>query len=169
VTGRREDVSDTLEEQHLAPMKGNPMADFRYGPVELYLVGFEGERPDSSVLDALAELLGTGHINLLDLLLVSKSDEGDLTVIEIEDTSEFGLGDIVLGEIGIAGEEDIEELAELVPPGSSAMLVAFELAYQRVLASRLAASGAVVLSAERIPAPIVNAIVDAVENEGEVA
>ncbi|WP_396667217.1 DUF6325 family protein [Microbacterium sp. R86528] len=143
------------------------MTEFRYGPVELYLVGFEGERPDPGVMEALIELVSTDKVNLLDLMLISKSDDGDVTIIEIEDGDDFGLGEIALGAAGITGEEDVAELAELVPPGANAMLVAFELAFQRELAFKVAASGGVVLSAERIPAPIVNAIADAVEDEGE--
>ena len=46
-------------------------------------------------------------------------------------------------------------------------MVAFELLYLRALSERLAASGGVVLSAERIPAPVVNAVFDLVEAEGE--
>ncbi|MGZ0712363.1 DUF6325 family protein (plasmid) [Coraliomargarita sp. W4R53] len=143
------------------------MTEFRYGPVELYLVGFEGERPDPGVMEALIAQVSTGYVNLLDFMLISKSEAGDVTIIEVADDEDFGLGDIALGAAGITGEEDVEDLAELVPPGSSAILVAFELAYQRELASKVAASGGVVLSSERIPAPIVNAIVDAVEDEGE--
>jgi hypothetical protein len=146
------------------------MVEFRYGPVELYLIGFEGERPDPSVMEALVEQVDSGHLRLLDFLLISKSESGEITVIEVEeDSADYGLGDIVLDEIGIAGEEDVEELAELIPAGTSAALIAIELSYQRKLASKLAASGGVVLSTERIPAPIVNAIVDAVESEGETA
>ncbi|MDN3496757.1 DUF6325 family protein [Planococcus sp. APC 4015] len=132
------------------------MADFRYGPVELYLVGFEGEAPDTGVIDALGDLVDAGTVRVLDFLIVSKSEDGDITIAEVED-DDFALD---LHEVGIAGEEDIEELAELVPPGGSAAVVALELVYARALAEKLAASGGVVLSAERIPAPIVNAIVD---------
>jgi hypothetical protein len=132
------------------------MAEFRYGPVELYLVGFEGESPDAGVLSALADLVEGGTLRVLDLVLVSKTEEGDVTIAEFED-EELALE---LHEVGIAAEEDIFELAELVPPGASAILVALELLYARTLAERVAAAGAIVLSAERIPAPIVNAVMD---------
>lgn len=139
------------------------MADFRYGPVELYLVGFEGEAPDPGVISALSDLVEAGTVRVLDFLIVSKSDEGDVTIAEIED-EEFALD---LHEVGIAGDEDIEELAELVPAGGSAALVALELVYARALAEKVAASGAVLLSAERIPAPVVNAIIDLAEEPDE--
>lgn len=139
------------------------MAEFRYGPVELYLVGFEGERPDAGTVAALAELLEGGLIRLLDLVVISKDADGDVTVTEIED-DDFPLD---LHEIGIVGDEDVAELAELVPPGGSAVLAALELAYARRLAESIVASGAVVLSMERIPAPIVNAVIDLVDDTEE--
>ena len=108
------------------------MPAFRYGPVELYLVGVEGERPDAGTMAALSDLLESGLMRLLDLVLISKSDDGDITVTEVE-ADEFALE---LHEVGIAGEEDIAELAELVPPGGSALLVALELSYARELAER---------------------------------
>lgn len=137
------------------------MAEFRYGPVELYLVGFDGDRPDPSTIAALTDLLDDGLVRLLDFVLISKADDGEVTVTEVEDrTDEYGFGGVELAELGITAEEDILELAEAVPEGSSAMIVALEMVYARRLAESIAASGAVVLSAERIPAPVVNAIMD---------
>lgn len=140
------------------------MSEFQYGPVELHLVGFEGERPDPGVVEALADLLESGLLRLLDVVLISRSEDGDVTVTEIDDATD-GFGDLVIGAVGLAGEEDIADFAEHVPPGASAALFVLELVYARTLASRLDASGAVLLRSERIPAPIVNAIVDAVEGE----
>jgi len=140
------------------------MADFRYGPVELFLVAFEGERPSRGVIGALTELIETGVLRLLDFVIVSKSESGEVSVIEIEEEIEdYGFGAIELVASGIAGGEDIDEFAELIPPGDSAALVVLELLYARHLASKLAASGGFVLRSERIPAPIVNAVVDAAE------
>lgn len=140
------------------------MAHFIYGPVELYLVGFEGERPDPGVVSAMVELLESGLVRLLDFVIVSKSADGEVTVTEIEDAAEqLGFGDVEIVEIGLSGSEDIEELAADIPPGTSAALVAFELAYARNLAEKLAASGGVVLRTERIPAPVVNEILDIAE------
>jgi uncharacterized membrane protein len=140
------------------------MVDFRYGPVEIYLIGHQGERPDPGVIEALTELLEGGLIRLLDIVLIAKDANGETTITEIEDrTEEYGFGEVELAAVGITADQDITELAELVPPGGSAALVAIELLYARRLANKLAASGAVLLSAERIPAPVVNAILDAVE------
>ncbi len=143
------------------------MAEFRYGPVELFLLGLEDERPDPAFIASLVELVESGIVRILDFVLVSKSESGEVSIVEIEeDSADYGALDLVLS--GITGDEDIEALGDLVPAGGSAAVVALELLYARKLAESLAASGGVVLSAERIPAPIVNALVDAVEaSEGE--
>ena len=143
------------------------MAEFRYGPVELFLLGLEGERPDPAFVSSLVELVESGIVRILDFVLVSKSESGEVSIVEIEeDSQDFGALELVLS--GITGDEDIAALGELVPAGGSAAVVALELVYARKLAESLAASGGVVLSSERIPAPVVNALVDTIEeSEGE--
>lgn len=145
------------------------MVDFRYGPVELYLVGFESGRPDASAVAALMELIDSGIVRLLDFVLVTKDQDGAVTLTEIDEVDDgFGFGDLELDVNGLTGEEDVQELAALVEPGSSAAVVALELVFAKNLATRLAASGGVVLATERIPAPVVNALVDAADEiEGE--
>lgn len=142
------------------------MAAFEYGPVELHLIGFEGDRPDPQVIAAIADLIEEGTVRLLDFIIVSKAEDGSITAIEIEDdTDRYGFGDIELAELGIAGDEDIEELAELIPPGASAAIIAYEMIWAKRLAEKFAASGSVMLRSERIPAPIVNALVEAAQEE----
>ncbi|QLQ11030.1 MAG: hypothetical protein HZY75_12510 [Nocardioidaceae bacterium] len=142
------------------------MAQFTFGPVEFYLVGLEGDRPSSGVLDALGELIEAGTVRLLDFVVISKSEDGEVTAVEIEDQAEeYGLGGVELGAIGLAGEEDIAEFASLVPAGRAAALVVLELAWAKRLAEKLAGSGGEVLAVERIPAPVVNGLVDSLIEE----
>jgi hypothetical protein len=143
------------------------MAEFEYGPVDLYLVGFEGERPDRGTLEALAELVEGGEVRLLDFLLVSRSEDDEITIVEYEDFGDEIEIDLEVHEAGLVGDEDVDELAALIEPGSSAALVAIELVWAKRLASRFAASGAVLIQAERIPAPAVNAVL--AEAEGAEA
>ncbi|GAA3141181.1 hypothetical protein GCM10020255_017810 [Rhodococcus baikonurensis] len=68
----------------------------------------------------------------------------------------------------VCSGDDITELAAAIPAGASALLVALELVYQRELAARTAESGAVLLGYERIPAPVVNALMDTIIPKLEV-
>lgn len=141
------------------------MTTFRYGPVELHLLSFPGETPSTEVLESLGELLDTGLVRLLDFLLVSKAEDGSVEVVEVEGEDTPGLHGAIPVAAGIVGEEDLADLLEAVAPGTSAAVVAIELSYQRELAEKLTAAGVELLRTERIPAPVVNAILDLVEQE----
>ena len=53
------------------------MAEFEYGPVELYLVGFEGDRPTTAP-SMRSGLVEGGEIRLIDLLVISREDDGSV-------------------------------------------------------------------------------------------
>lgn len=138
------------------------MVDFKYGPVEILLISFDGDRPGPALADALRELIREKTVTLLDLLFVSRSIEGDLRIVEAEDLPDRSqLPDLNLGELGLAGMDDVEELAAELLPGTSAAVLVVELAWARNFASVLAASGGAVLYQERIPAAVVNEVLEA--------
>jgi hypothetical protein len=142
------------------------MTEFEYGPVDLYLVGFEGDRPGPGVLEAIAELIEGGEIRLLDLLIISRSNDGEVSVVEFDDVSdEYGFGTVELEAVGLVADDDALELAQGIPPGMSGALLAVELLWAKRLASRFAESGGMVLQTERIPAPVVNAALAEAEEE----
>lgn len=144
------------------------MSATTYGPVDLYLIGFDGERPDPSVVEALLDVVESGIVRIVDALVLSADVEGNVSAIEVTETEDaFGLGELELTALGVAGDEDIEQLGSALEPGTSALLIALELAFARTLVNRLGESGAVVLSANRIPAPVVNAIADLAEADAD--
>ncbi|MEV7609379.1 DUF6325 family protein [Microbacterium sp. NPDC089320] len=143
------------------------MNDFRYGPVEYYLVGFEGRHPDPSIFGALDDLIDTGTVRLLDVVVLARSHDGGIETFDLEAGEVPGLSDLDPLVAGLAGDEDIEMLAEFVPAGSSAAIVVLELTFARALAEKLAQAGGEVLRTDRIPAPVVNAMMDILEQEGE--
>lgn len=143
------------------------MTDFEYGPVEFYLVGFEGSEPDPGTFRALRELVDGGTVRLLDFVVISRSADGEVDIESIDEQTASGLAGAELFASGLAGEEDILALAADVPPGRSAAIVVLELTYARELARRLSAAGGEVLRTERIAAPVVNALMEILEQEGE--
>ena len=136
------------------------------GPVDLYLLGLPGEQPDPAALAAVTELTERGLLRLLDLLLISRSATGATTIVEVSELpGGFEIDAARLGATGLIGYEDVDSLAALIPDGTAALLVAVELVYQRELAEKTAASGAELLAYERIPAPVVNALLDSLSTE----
>ncbi|WP_431279959.1 DUF6325 family protein [Leifsonia poae] len=138
------------------------MAEFQYGPVQLYLIGFDGDRPGQGVVEEIVKLVESDIVRLLDLLFVSRSVDGDVTVLEIDEiVDEYGLAELEIAELGLAGEDDVEDLSGAIEPGTSAALLVVEHIWAREFAQALFSAGGRVLQTEQIPAPIVNAVVDA--------
>lgn len=135
------------------------MAQFEFGPVDISVVSFAGDRPDDATIAAIEELIDSGEIAVLDLLFVSRAANGDLTVTEFEDVGEeWGFTRIELPASGVIGDNDVDDLASMIEPGRSAAVIAIELLFAKRLTSRLAESGGLVLHSERIPAAVVNAV-----------
>lgn len=130
-----------------------------FGPVELHVISMSSARPSSALLNALAKQLEAKAVRLLDFVVISKSPSGDVSFEEI-DMDEFQLGEIAPIMPGLASEEDLHALATHVANGESAALIALEMAWARELSEQLESEGNFVIATERIPAPVVNALVD---------
>ena len=128
------------------------MTTFDYGPIEFYAIGFEGDRPGPGVLRAIDDLVVSGTVNVLDLVFVSRDPEGELTVLELSDTTDDD-GVPALDLAGLASEEDIAELAVDVAPGTSAAILVVELLWAKAFAGALFDAGGAVLARQGIPAP----------------
>ena len=138
------------------------MADFEYGPVEIFVIGFDGERPGPDVVDAILRLIEEDTVRLLDLLFVSRAEGGDLRVLELEEIAdEYGLEGLDVVELGLAGSDDVDDIAAGIEPGTSAALLVVEHVWAREFAEALYRAGGRVLQTERIPAPVVNEMVAA--------
>ena len=124
-----------------------------------YVVSFDGSRPDDATLSALGELMVGDQIRLLDLLIVARAEDGSVTIREFEEfRDDYGFTVVELEASGIIGDEDIDALAEGIPPGMAGAIMAIELLWAKRIASAFAASGGEVLQVERIPATVVNEV-----------
>jgi hypothetical protein len=55
------------------------------GPLQMIVVGYEGDILESSVLDELFAASGAGSIKLLDLLVAERDDSGEVWTYEVND------------------------------------------------------------------------------------
>ena len=135
------------------------MAEFEYGPAEFMVAQFDTDRPSAGVVQAILDLVASGTVRLLDLVFVERHSDGSVDIVELEQIGdEIGLADVSLDASGIAGDEDVQEIAELLEPGSTGAVLVIEHLWAKTLASRFFESGGVVLHSERIPAPVLNAV-----------
>ena len=111
------------------------MTDLEFGPVELVLAAFEGDRPKAGVLDAILDLADAGTVRLLDLVYVTRTETGEIDWIELDEAG-IEIGEIDLAASGIASHEDLEELGGRLPLGTSAARAALRSAMPRPRAIR---------------------------------
>jgi Family of unknown function (DUF6325) len=133
------------------------------GPVDVYIIGFPGNKFSGRIAPAILELVENGTIRILDLLFVTKDAEGVVTTLTAEDIDEEGAAflSIDVAQPGALGAEDADEVSEDLPSNSSALLVAFENLWAAKLADALQAADAVVIDSIRIPVDVVAAALEA--------
>ena len=127
------------------------------GPVDVYIIGFPGNKFTGRIAPAIKELVDNGTIRILDLLFVMKDADGVVSTLAIEDMDEDGaaFAAIEITEPGALNDEDAEEVSDDLPASSSALLVAFENVWARKVVSALEAADAVLIDSIRIPAEVV--------------
>ncbi|HEV7763233.1 MAG TPA: DUF6325 family protein [Acidimicrobiales bacterium] len=128
------------------------------GPVEMALIGFPGNRFDGSIIPALAELVDTGTVRVIDLVVVKKDADGNVTAAELSqlDDDEAATFEALDGEIGeLFSDEDLAAAGEQLPPDSAAALLLWENSWATRLAAEVAGAGGVLLLHDRVPADAV--------------
>jgi len=129
------------------------------GPVDVYIIGFPGNKFTGRIAPAIRELVENGTIRILDLLFVMKDADGVVMTLAIEDLDQDGaaFAELDITEPGSLNEEDAEEVSEDLPANSSALLIAFENVWARKVVSAFEAADAVLIDSIRIPAEVVDA------------
>ena len=132
------------------------------GPVDVYIIGFPGNKFTGRIAPAIMELVENGTIRILDLLFVMKDENGVVTTLEASDLDEDGAAFVAIdvAQPGALGPEDAEEVSDDLPAGSAALLVAFENLWAGRLVEALQAADAVVIDSIRIPVDVVQAALE---------
>jgi uncharacterized membrane protein len=127
------------------------------GPVDVYIIGFPGNKFSGRIAPAIQELVDNGTIRVLDLLFVMKDADGVVATLAIEDLDQDGaaFAELDITEPGALNEEDADEVSDDLPANSSALLIAFENVWARKVVSALQAADAVLIDSIRIPVEVV--------------
>ncbi len=123
------------------------------GPIDYIIVGFEGNKFDGSILKALSESIDKGIISLIDLALVMRDDEDNVSVISVADLGdEYAVEFVQHYKTGdsIVGEDDIKEVADLIEKNCSAGLLVIEHLWAKPLKEAIINANGVLLAEGRI-------------------
>ena len=129
------------------------------GPVDVYIIGFPGNKFSGKIAPAILDLTQNGTIRVLDLLFVMKDADGTVTTLEASDVGEDGAAflSIDVTQPGALGPEDAEEVGDDLPDNSSALLIAYENLWAGKVVEAMRDADAVLIDSIRIPAEVVEA------------
>ena len=132
------------------------------GPIDYLVVEFPGNKFNGDVVPALTALIARGLVRVLDLAFVAKDDDGNVVALEIEDLE--GL-DPALQQIAgfladLVTEDDLLEIAQELPAGSSAAVIVWENTWAARFASAVRESGGEVVATGRL---ITSEVLEALE------
>ena len=99
------------------------------GPLEYVVVGFEGNRFTGKILAELRAAKEKGIIRIIDLLLIMKDENGDVTSFEMSDLSgedAEAFGPIAGDLLEVFEPDDVEAAASNLPNNCSAGLLLIE-------------------------------------------
>jgi uncharacterized membrane protein len=128
------------------------------GPVELAVIEFPGSQFNGEIVPALAELVNEGIVRIIDLVLITKGDDGTVTSLELSDMGDddAAVFDDLDGEVtGVLSEDDLVLAGEALSAGSSAMVIVWEDAWARRLVDAIRGSGGRLVAHDRLDAETV--------------
>ncbi|MDM7830458.1 DUF6325 family protein [Cellulomonas edaphi] len=136
----------------------------KFGPVELVAFAFPQLRVPDAVRAEVAHLVATDQVRIVDLVGVRRPDPSTIEVVELSDLSEeLDFVEPQLKGAGLAGQEDIDQIASDLLPGTAAVILVLEHLWASGVADAVRASGGILLTSERIPAEVVTAVAELAE------
>ena len=134
------------------------------GPIDYIVIEFPGSQMTGEGLPILVDLVERGTIRLIDLVFFTKAADGSVAMVEIADLDGDGSLDLAIFEgasSGVLGEDDINEAAAAVEPGSSAALLVYENTWAAPFAAAVRRGGGQLVAFGRIPIQALVAALDA--------
>ena len=134
------------------------------GPVEILVVSFPDNQFTGEIAPALAELVETGTIRVIDLVFITKSADGEVLGVELSDLDEAtgaAFRPHVEEPSGMLSDEDIADLGAELKPNSSAAILLFEHVWATRFRDAVLGSGGELVASIRIPKEVVDEVLAA--------
>lgn len=112
------------------------------GPIDYIIVGFEGNKFDGSIMQAVAEAEHSGAIALVAMKAITKDAEGNVAALAITGAD--------YPDTGIVTQEDLDEVADLIENNTTAGLLVVEQLWAKPLKKALLDANGVLVAEGRI-------------------
>jgi hypothetical protein len=136
------------------------------GPIDYMVLEWAGDQPvTGEVMPLLLDLVDRGVIRILDLAFIVKGDDGSVAALDLAEVAQQdgGLAEFVGASSGLLGQDDLEDAASVLEPGTVAGVLVWENRWAAPVADALRRSGGQLVASGRIPVQAIVASLDATE------
>ena len=138
--------------------------ELELGPIDLVVIGFPPDAPmTGEAAPILVDLVERGIIRVLDVIFVTKGEDGAFAGFTVDGIEPDRIGDFTVFEgasSGLLGDEDTASVAEAMEPGESAVVIVYENTWAGPFAAAVRRNGGQLIASQRIP---VQDLMDALE------
>jgi Family of unknown function (DUF6325) len=138
----------------------------KLGPVDYLVVEFPAGASNftGEMAAELLALVDAGTIRVIDVLILTKDEDGVVDATELADIEELGEMQAIEAELAeLLAEEDVEHLAAAMEPGSTAGVLIWENLWAAPFASAARRAGGQLIASGRIPIQAIIASIEADE------
>jgi Family of unknown function (DUF6325) len=136
------------------------------GPVDYIVVEFPAGASNftGEMAAELLSLVDRGIIRVIDVLILTKAEDGTVEAMELSDVEELGELETLEAELAeLLAEDDVEHLAAAMDPGSTAGVLIWENLWAAPFAAAARRSGGQLIANGRIPIQAIIASIEADE------
>jgi hypothetical protein len=136
------------------------------GPVDYMVMEWAGDQPvTGEVMPLLLDLVDRGLIRILDIAFIVKDRDGSVTAMDFGDLAQKSpdLTGFDGASSGLMGQDDLDEAAGALEPGTVAAVLVWENRWAAPVAVALRRSGGQLVASGRIPVQSIIASLDASE------
>lgn len=128
-------------------------------PLEYVIIGFPENNFTGDIASELAKLVENDIIRLIDVVLVSRGEDGTILAVEIDEDERLSAFLAIEGDVGgVISQEDIEHAAAALEDGSSVLLIMWEDKWAAPVVDAIQRAGGQLIEGARIPAELAAAV-----------
>jgi hypothetical protein len=134
------------------------------GPIDYIVLEWPGRQPTGEAIPPLLDLVDRGIIRIIDVAFMAKDEDGTVGALDLASLdSDSAFTEFEGASTGLLGQEDLDEAANALEPGTSAAVLVWENRWAAPVAAAMRRSGGQLVASGRIPVQAVLAALDAAE------